>query len=351
MTTSATLPRYDRTKTYEWNYDHPPAPVELPIPEIPGEWSFCGKTIASPIGMPAGPLLNSGWILYYASLGFDVLTYKTARSIGRECYPLPNLQPVVTGQLQGGEENLPATDGDQPSWAVSFGMPSKTPDVWRDDVTLTRDKLAADKVLSVSVVGSIQEGWSIDDLAQDYAQCAYWALESGADCVETNFSCPNVSTCDGQLYQVPESAHIVTGKVRELIGNRPYIVKVGHLTTVEATEQLIDAIGEHVNAIAMTNSVAATITSIDSDRLLFDGEKRGICGDATRSASIAQTIMVSEIIKRRGLDIDVIGVGGISTTQHVRDYLNAGAQTVQLASAAMMNPAVGIEILEQLAEG
>ena len=36
---------------------------------------------------------------------------------------------------------------------------------------------------------------------RDYAQCARWAVESGADCVEANFSCPNVATCDGQLYQ------------------------------------------------------------------------------------------------------------------------------------------------------
>jgi hypothetical protein len=46
------------------------------VPDVPGHWTFCGLPVASPLGMPAGPLLNSRWILHYAALGFDVLTYK-----------------------------------------------------------------------------------------------------------------------------------------------------------------------------------------------------------------------------------------------------------------------------------
>src|SRR5690606_7228819 len=111
------------------------------------------------------------------------------RSVARECYPLPNLQPVACGQLHGGETQLPTSDRMQGSWAVSFGMPSMAPDVWRKDIESTRNKLAAEKLLSVSVVGTVQDGWSLDDLAADYAQCAKWAVDSGADAIETNFSC------------------------------------------------------------------------------------------------------------------------------------------------------------------
>ena len=115
--------------------------------------------------------------------GFDVLTYKTVRSQARECYPLPNLQPVVCDQLQGDEVELPATRQMTGSWAVSFGMPSASPDVWRKDIEQTRDQLPAGKVLSVSVVGSEQPGGTLEDLADDYAVCAKWAVESGADVI------------------------------------------------------------------------------------------------------------------------------------------------------------------------
>jgi dihydroorotate dehydrogenase (NAD+) catalytic subunit len=195
------FPRYDISQTYDWNYDHAPEPLEVDVPPVVGQWKFCGLPVASPLGIPAGPLLNGRWLLYYASLGFDVLTYKTVRSGRRDCYPLPNLQPVRCAQLGGGERNLSAADTMQGSWAVSFGMPSKSPEVWRPDIECTKDKLPSGKVLVVSAVGTIQPEWTIDDLADDYARCARWAVEAGADGVETNFSCPNVSTCDGQLYQ------------------------------------------------------------------------------------------------------------------------------------------------------
>ncbi|MEO1104754.1 MAG: hypothetical protein AAFW98_13645, partial [Pseudomonadota bacterium] len=111
-------------------------------------------------------------MLYYASLGFDVLTYKTVRSSPRACYPLPNLQPVETGPLSGGQPRLRVASEMQGSWAVSYGMPSASPDVWRADVEWTRSQLPAGKLLAVSVVGSIEERWTLDDLAADYARCA-----------------------------------------------------------------------------------------------------------------------------------------------------------------------------------
>ncbi|MEE3284071.1 MAG: hypothetical protein VX311_05770, partial [Planctomycetota bacterium] len=67
---------YDRLQSYQWNYDHVPAVAEVAMPEMPGAWTFCGRPCRSPLGVPAGPLLNGKWVLYYASLGFDVLTYK-----------------------------------------------------------------------------------------------------------------------------------------------------------------------------------------------------------------------------------------------------------------------------------
>src|SRR6188474_1794120 len=94
---SNVLVGYDRSKSYEWNYEHVPMPVDMQVPVVPGEWQFCGLPVDSPLGIPAGPLLNGRWILYYASLGFDVLTYKTVRSRERASYALPNLQPVQGG--------------------------------------------------------------------------------------------------------------------------------------------------------------------------------------------------------------------------------------------------------------
>jgi dihydroorotate dehydrogenase len=343
MACAERLPRYDRRQTYEWNYDHAPSAVEIDVPAVPGNWSFCGLPAASPLGIAAGPLLNGRWCLYYASLGFDVVTYKTVRSQPRTCYPLPNLQPVACDQLHGGETNLPVADAMRGSWAVSFGMPSKAPDVWRRDVEETRKHLAREKVLSVSVVGTIQEGWTIEDLAEDYARCATWAVECGADAVETNFSCPNVTTCDGQIYQQPRDAAIVAERVRAAIGDVPFLIKIGHVTSVEEADALLDAVAAHADALSMTNSIAATVTDT-TGQLLFDGEKRGICGAACRTGSIEQTALFARVIRERRLDVQIVGVGGVANGDHLQDYLQAGAHAVHLATAAMMDPLVGVAI-------
>ncbi len=49
-------------------------------------------------------------------------------------------------------------------------MPSSEPDRWRQDVERTRKELSKEKVLSVSVVGTVQEGWDVQRLAEDYAE-------------------------------------------------------------------------------------------------------------------------------------------------------------------------------------
>jgi len=342
----SSLPKYDRCQTYDWNYEHPPDPVEIDVAEVPGVWHFCGLPVDSPLGVPAGPLLNGKWCLYYASLGFDVLTYKTVRSRERACYPLPNLQPVRCGPLSGREPEVPASDNMQGSWAVSYGMPSQAPQVWRADVEATRNSLPPGKLLSVSVVATVQPDWTVEDLANDYARCAKWAVESGADTVETNFSCPNVATCDGQLYQQPRDAGLVVTRVREAIGSVPYIVKVGHVANREAASDFLDAIAPRIDAIAMTNSVATKVRAGQS--LLFDGQQRGICGEAIRDASIGQVGLFAELIRERGLSTKIIGVGGAGSAEDVRRYFDAGAEACHLATAAMLEPDIAVRIKQQM---
>ena len=342
MNSPQTFSKYDRQRSYDWNCEHVPAPVDVNVPDVPGDWTFCGLPVDSPLGIPAGPLLNGKWCLYYASLGFDVVTYKTVRSGARECYPLPNLQPVLCEQITDSMTELPATTDMQGSWAVSYGMPSKVPSDWRADIEATRNALPSGKLLSVSVVATVQDDWSLNDLAADYAQCAKWAVESGADIIETNFSCPNVATCDGQLYQQPSDARNVTATVRDAIGTVPLVVKIGHVPTNAEAMSLLDALGSNVDGIAMTNSVATRVRNADG--VLFDGQKRGICGAAIFDASLAQLRMFAEAIRARELDVELVGVGGINKAEHVERYLAAGAQACHIATAAMVDPGIAMEI-------
>ncbi len=187
----------------------------------------------------------------------------------------------------------------------------------------------------------------MDDLANDYALCARWALESGADCVETNFSCPNVTTCDGQLYQHARHSQLVAQTVRAAIGKTPYIIKIGHAVIDEAIESLLDAVGDVADGLAMTNSIASMV--MRDEQLMFDGQQRGICGAAIRDESIRQVQRFANVIEAKQLSTQLIGVGGIETAADVQSYLDAGAHACQLATAPMLDPLVGLKIRQQMA--
>ncbi len=348
MTATQLLPRYEASQTYRWNYDHAPSvPEGIEIPRVAGNWTYCGLPVTSPLGIAAGPLLNGRWILYYAALGFDSLTYKTVRSRERECYPLPNLQPVASPPLQNSKNRLPAIETMQGSWAISFGMPSMSPDIWRADIERTKCRLPKKKLLSVSVVATPEPDWSLDQLAADFALCARWAVESGADCVETNFSCPNVSSADGQLYQQPAAAAVVAEQVRAAIGKTPYLIKIGYFDDTTHCAKLLDAVVPFADALAMTNCISARVER-GGDRL-FEGQSRGIGGEAIRTASIAQVQVFADLVRECGYSTKIIGGGGISTAVHVTEYLAAGAEAVQLATAVMLDPEVGLGIRKQMA--
>ena len=342
---------YRIDRTYEWNYDNAPAlPPAVRVEEIPGRWDFCGLPIASPLGVPAGPLLNSRWILYYAALGFDVLTYKTVRSIARTSYPLPNVLPVDAAALTGAEPFVAAARAgvDRASWAISFGMPSKDPDVWQRDVEAARKGLPAGKVLVVSVVASPAGGWTLDRIAADFAECARRARDAGADAIEANLSCPNVSTQEGSLYQSADASAAVAAALRTAAPGLPLVLKVGLFDDRDQAEAFVGAIAGVATAISTTNAIATVVLGVDG-RPLFNGDRRGIGGRAIGRRCLAELAMLKNVIDQAGARLQLIAVGGVATASDVEDRVAAGARHVQIATAAMLNPFTAVEIRRELA--
>jgi len=331
----AAAARYDIDQSYDWNYDNAPLlPQDYVRHEPASSWTLCGVPVNSPIGIAAGPLLNGRWVLHYAAQGFDLLTYKTVRSKAWPCYALPNLQPIEDQPvLVSPSKPIAATRSMSGSWAVSFGMPSKSPDLWRFDVEETRRLLPAEKKLSVSVVATPESGWTIDEVADDYARCARWAVGSGADFIEINLSCPNVSSCDGQLYQDASKAALVCARVKSVIGDTPLLVKVGQVVTRDGAAKLVRELEKAADALVMINCIAARVHAAEEP--MFDGQPRGIAGRAIQRAVLDQVAMFSQVIDEQQASLEVVGVGGIRDNIDVGRCLQAGARCVQVATAIM----------------
>jgi dihydroorotate dehydrogenase len=337
------LPRYDITQSYDWNYSNAPAKApQIEIPAYPGRWNFCGIPVDSPLGVPAGPLLNSAWILYYARLGFSALTYKTVRSAFRACYEPPNLLPVAAGELSGRDDVVSRTPHSA-SWAISFGMPSKDPSLWRQDVEIACKGLAAGQALSVSVVATPQPDWTLDQMAADFVRCARWARDAGAQAVEANLSCPNVCTGEGQLYRSAAASAEIAARLRDAIGELPLILKIGLFDNPEEAAAFIEAVDGSATALSTVNSISACIVDPDG-RPQFGGLTRGIGGACIRSRRLKEVAMLHDAIRRRGSGLRLIAVGGIGSAEDVSQAMEAGAHHVQIATAAMLDPLIGVRI-------
>ena len=60
--------------------------------------------------------------------------------------------------------------------------------------------------------------------------------------------------------------------------------------------------------------------------------------------------MLCGLIRKIGADVELIGVGGVTTAEDVRGRLAAGAGHVHLATAPMIDPSVGLRIRKELAQ-
>jgi len=81
--------------------------------------------------------------------------------------------------------------------------------------------------------------------------------------------------------------------------------------------------------------------------LMFSGQPRGICGAATLEASVAQVDRLRQSLDQQGFNTELIGVGGIASVVDVKQYLSAGAASVQMATSAMVHPWTAMQIRKQ----
>ena len=340
---------YDIKRSYRENVLHGPFfEGEIPKRILPpeNEWiDFLGYRIASPLGIPAGPLLTAKWVALSAQLGFDVLTYKTIRSNEHPAHPLPNMVIVKTsGQLPSSERNLTLQSTDQlPSniddLAVtnSFGMPSQSPQYLREDLPRAKAALGRGQVLIVSVVGS---PLSENDLIQDFIEAALIAKEGGADCIEANFSCPNVGKSQGCLYISPEVVLNITKALTKVISPLPLILKMGIFPSTEIMRlSFIAAAKGGARAICGINTISSKVVTAKGDPSL--GSNRltsGICGGPIREAALEFIRNAKEINEKENLELTILGCGGITAPQHFSLFLDAGATVAMSATGMMWDP-------------
>ncbi len=350
-------PIYDILKTYAENASSGPFFSGM-IPErtFPPEdqWiDFLGYKIASPIGIPAGPLLTSNWIKLAGALGFDVVTYKTIRSEEYPAHILPNMIFVDTeGMLS--EKNpkktalritRPKSDIEDLAVTNSFGMPSKSPSFLMQDIPRANASLRKGQVMIVSVVGTPRPN---ENFLDDFVKAARLAKEAGAKIIEANFSCPNVAKKEGCLYMSPEVVSEIGSAIVKAIHPIPLIIKMGVFSSYEQMRDvMIAAAKSGIRSVCGINTISMAVVDAEGHPALGpDRLTAGICGGPIRKAALSFIQQAKEINDQEKLDLTIMGVGGITVPEHFDLFLEMGADVAMTATGMMWDPYLALRYHE-----
>lgn len=350
----ARLGSYRTDRSYAWNYAQGPAWAgALPVVPATPSKRFFGLEVASRLGISAGLLLNARWIDFYARCGFDILTYKTVRSRRRACHPVPNWLFVDAAdahalpQAPGAVRAAPRPGaGGYADWTstVSFGMPSRAPAEWMADVALARSALAARQVLVVSVVASPMAGDTAEAIVADFGRLAAMAREAGAQAVEANLSCPNVSSAEGDLFLDAALSGRIAQALRQGAGTLPVLLKIGHVPDEPRLAALLRAVAGQASGLVIVNGVSRPVLRADGEPAFGAGRRQaGILGRGVHPIGVHDVARAQALIHRERLDLQLVGVGGVAQAADAARYFEAGACAVLMGSAPMFEPALAAQ--------
>src|SRR5476651_1064137 len=202
------------------------------------------------------------------------------------------------------------------------------------------------------LVASIMAGSGNDTELRHWQELAVACQEQDCDALELNLSCPHMDRPDmgSNVGKDKELVSIVTKVVKE-VAKIPVWAKL----TPSTTDIVVEARGAFLggaDAIVSSNTFTS-LPLIDMETLEFevhvDGQVStgGLGGPAILPLSLAKMSQLTQAFPDKAFS----GIGGISTFEQALNYFLLGCGTVQVCTAAMLDHAIGPNIIKGLNEG
>jgi dihydropyrimidine dehydrogenase (NAD+) subunit PreA len=202
------------------------------------------------------------------------------------------------------------------------------------------------------LVASIMAGSGNDRELRHWQALATGCQDAGVDAFELNLSCPHMDRSDmgSNIGRDGELISIVTQVVKE-VAKVPVWCKITPSTTDIVAEAHAAFLGG-ADAIVSSNTFPS-IPLIDPATLEFevnvDGlvSSGGLGGPAILPLSLAKVSQMTHAFPER----EFSGIGGIAEFAHALNYFLLGCGTVQVCTAAMLDHAIGPNIIKELTAG
>lgn len=199
-----------------------------------------------------------------------------------------------------------------------------------------------DKVMVATIMGSTVEEWS---------QLAKMCDQAGADLIECNFSCPQM-TSHAMGSDVGTNVDLVReySKAVSSATKIPVIAKMTpNITSMEPAA--IAAIEGGAAGVSAINTVKS-ITNIDFENMTGMPVVNGVSSISGYSGAAVKPIalrFVAQMLQNEKLkNIEISGIGGIETWRDALEFLVLGCRNVQVTTAVMQ---YGYRIVEDMISG
>jgi dihydropyrimidine dehydrogenase (NAD+) subunit PreA len=202
------------------------------------------------------------------------------------------------------------------------------------------------------LVASIMAGSGSDTELRHWQTLAKACQDAGADAFELNLSCPHMDRKDmgSNIGKDQGLISVVTQVVKE-VAKVPIWAKLTPSTTDIVLEARA-AFAGGADAIASSNTFTS-LPLIDPETLEFevhvDGlvSTGGLGGPAILPLSLAKMAQMTQAFPEKSFS----GIGGIANFSHALSYFLLGCGTVQVCTAAMLDRAIGPNVIRGLKQG
>jgi len=161
----------------------------------------------------------------------------------------------------------------------------------------------------------------------------------GISGIELNISCPNVSTGGIEFGVDPELAARVTSEVKAAT-TLPVIVKLSpNVTDIKEIALAVEESG--ADAISLINTLRGMAIDIKQRKPCLGNIVGGLSGPAIKPVALYMVFEAAKVVR-----IPVIGCGGIACAKDALEFIMAGATAVQIGTACLTNPQLGLNVLE-----
>ena len=174
---------------------------------------------------------------------------------------------------------------------------------------------------------------------EDYKAIAQRLDSTDVDMLELNLSCPNVKQGGATWGATCEGAASVTKAVRAAT-KKPIMVKLTpNVTNITEIAKAVEA--EGADCLSLINTLLGMRIDIRTRRPILHNNVGGFSGPAVFPVAVRMVWQVANAV-----NIDVVGMGGISTADEAIEMMMAGAKAVQMGTAIFTDPYSPLKVID-----